>query len=421
MQKLKAAFRKEFLQLISDKVGLFVMFVMPIVLVIIVTVIQDGAFKVINQNKVSLVLVNNDKGQLSKDFVLALKESGMFDVESIEIKQDKIISQMLSNKALTALHIPKGFSEKVHAIAKVRCNKMLKELGLDVDSGSIIPNKVSLNFYHDPTLQFNYVESLKSLITSEKIKLENKTLISLIYDEMGAKKDATLFNKVDSDDEIKTILAAKNDFKIVPNSTQHNIPAWTIFALFFMVVSLGSNVVREKVNGSFIRLKMFPKSFGIVLAGKTLMYLFIGLLQIFFLLLIGVYILPLLGLPKLVIPSEIFSLLLFSILVSLSAVTYSLAIGSFAKTQEQSNGLGAIIIMIFAAIGGIWIPVFVMNESMQSLAMLSPFYWCLDGYYGLFLKGNSISDLMKPISVLVLFNLICIGISAFKLKTEKII
>ena len=36
-----------------------------------------------------------------------------------------------------------------------------------------------------------------------------------------------------------------------PNATQHNVPAWTIFAMFFVVMSLGGSVVREKNERQF--------------------------------------------------------------------------------------------------------------------------------------------------------------------------
>ena len=49
--------------------------------------------------------------------------------------------------------------------------------------------------------------------------------------------------------------------RITPNATQHNVPAWTIFAMFFIIMSLGGSVVREKVSGSFIRLKTLPTNY----------------------------------------------------------------------------------------------------------------------------------------------------------------
>jgi ABC-2 type transport system permease protein len=35
---------------------------------------------------------------------------------------------------------------------------------------------------------------------------------------------------------------------IMPNSVQHNVPAWALFAIFFIVVPLSINLVKEKVR-----------------------------------------------------------------------------------------------------------------------------------------------------------------------------
>ena len=96
-------------------------------------------------------------------------------------------------------------------------------------------------------------------------------------------------------------------------------------------------------------------------------------------------------------------------------------IGSVSKTQEQSNGIGAISIIIFAAIGGIWVPTFVMPDYMQSLSNLSPLQWCLKGFYILFLKGGNWSDLFRIILFLFAFIIVNITISFIKLKRERIL
>ena len=35
----------------------------------------------------------------------------------------------------------------------------------------------------------------------------------------------------------------------------HNVPAWTIFAMFFVVISLAGSIVPEKLSGSFYTFK----------------------------------------------------------------------------------------------------------------------------------------------------------------------
>jgi ABC-2 type transport system permease protein len=207
----------------------------------------------------------------------------------------------------------------------------------------------------------------------------------------------------------------------MPNSTQHNVPAWSLFAMFFMVVSLGSNVVKERLSGSFIRLQTIPSAFLLVVISKIIVYLFVAISQLLLLFSIGVFVFPHLGLPPLNLPTNILPLLVVSVLSALSAISYALLIGTYAKTQEQSNGFGAISIIIFAAIGGIWVPTFVMPDYLQNIAMISPFYWCMEGYYNLFLKNQSWIELSGTIIYLFLFSFICQLLIFLKLRSQNYI
>jgi hypothetical protein len=64
ISKLLASIRKEFLLLIRDKVGLSILFLMPMVLVFVMTLIQDAAFKTLNEKGIPIIFVNNDKDSL---------------------------------------------------------------------------------------------------------------------------------------------------------------------------------------------------------------------------------------------------------------------------------------------------------------------------------------------------------------------
>lgn len=207
--------------------------------------------------------------------------------------------------------------------------------------------------------------------------------------------------------------------KLTPNSTQHNVPAWSIFAMFFMVISLGGNLVKERLSGSFVRLMTIPPSFPYTLISKILVYLGVAVSQLFLLFCIGYFIFPLLGLPQLQIPHAIIQLIVISVLCGLSAVSYAVLIGTYAKTQEQANGFGSVSVVIFAAIGGIWVPTFVMPDYMQTVALFSPLHWCLEGYYALFLKNGDWNSLSSPIIFLSLFIIICQILTFVKLKIQN--
>ena len=98
-----------------------------------------------------------------------------------------------------------------------------------------------------------------------------------------------------------------------------------------------------------------------------------------------------------------------------------MVVGTVAKTQEQANGFGAVSIVILASIGGIWVPNFILPEVLQNLSNFSPLYWCLKGFYTLFLLNGNWSVLLPIIGGLIAFNLCCWSITYYKLKADKIL
>ena len=94
-------------------------------------------------------------------------------------------------------------------------------------------------------------------------------------------------------------------------------------------------------------------------------------------------------------------------------------IGILSKTEEQTNGFGAISIIIFAALGGIWVPNFIMPEMFQKISTISPLHWCIEAFYVLFLKQGNWSDLLKPLLVLLFFSIACQALAYYTLYIRK--
>ncbi|MGN7887937.1 ABC transporter permease [Dyadobacter endophyticus] len=425
MFKLYSSLRKELLLLINDKVGLALMFLMPLLLVFIITIIQDSAYKMVNENQIPLLVVNQDKGSEGAKLVDLLTKSGLFKIDSQNaIEQQSLKSELLSRGKMIALYIPASFSAGLESNAEDVSTILMDDLGLAHDTTA--RRKVSmprLSFYNDPVLQGNYSYSVMSVIQSYMSVIENSLMIDRMYANMDiAERSARLKDKMISNRVgIDQIVARNNNSTAIPNSTQHNVPAWTIFAMFFMVVSLGSNIVKERINGSFLRLKTMPTTFMVVMFSKMAIYVVVAALQVALTFSMGVWILPKLGLPRLSVPDNIIATIAVIFISSMAAVSYALMIGAFAKTEQQANGFGAISIIIFGAIGGILVPTFVMPGFMQFFSNFSPLHWCLEGFYVLFLKGGSWQDLRTVFAFLGIFIVFCQLGTYFKLRLERII
>ena len=83
MYRLWATIQKDVRVLSRDKLGLTFLFIMPVLLVLIVTSIQNNTFQLINKNKVPLLLCNRDTGASSLQFIRALDTIGLFTVQQV--------------------------------------------------------------------------------------------------------------------------------------------------------------------------------------------------------------------------------------------------------------------------------------------------------------------------------------------------
>lgn len=424
MKKTLASIKKEWLILMNDKVGLLLMYGMPILLVFIITLVQDSTFKLVNENQIDLIIINDDKGDQGDSLVHYLKNTGVFNITSVQLKTNEAIqNRLLNGDELIALRIPGTFSLNLEKKAETLSKNMLSEFDLAEKDTSVLPSSLPLSFFYDPVLQDNFRFSMLSSIYAQLSILENQLMIRKLYTEMGIEEIPDNMNKSQKDNQvtIEQISANRSSGEIIPNSTQHNVPAWSIFAMFFMVISLGGNIVKERLNGSFIRLQTIPSSFSLVLLSKTIIYLLVAMSQLGVIFGIGKFVFPSLGLPMLSMPSNLWGLFIISILSALAAISFAMLIGTYAKTQEQANGFGAVSVIILAALGGIWVPSFVMPEYLQQIGKISPLHWCIEGYYTLFLKGGDWYLLLPSLLFLIIFIFACQILVYIKLRIQNYI
>jgi len=426
MYKLWATILKDVRILARDKIGLIFMFGMPIILVVVVTTIQNGVFEAVNANKVGLLLCNRDTGSASATFVRAIDKIGMFRVTlTAPNESDTSLTERVRHKeAMVALVIPADFSQRMNAAATQVAGKALHSFGLEGDSGRVIAGKAEpVTIYYHPVLQESFRQSIKGAVSGALQLLESRLVLQAVYQSINDKPlpDSLANNLLQNQQSVREISVSRNGAGGTPNAAQHNVPAWTIFAMFFVVLSLGSSVVREKLNGSFVRLKTLPTPYVIALLSKQITYLVVTLLQTALIFAIGIWLFPLLGLPVLHLPHDLAGLFIVSLICGWCAVSYAICVGVFASTQEQANGFGAISILIMAVVGGLMVPSFIMPESMQTFMNISPLHWCLEAYYGLFLEGGKLADVWVNIIPLIWITLLIQGLTLWGLKRKHLI
>lgn len=437
MYKLRATISKDVRVLLRDRIGLVFMFGMPILLVLIVTSIQNSTFELVGGSKVTLLICNRDTGAVSRDFIRATDKIGFFRLMPVAARSgslsgagaEGLIRERIRRKdALLGLVIPADFSARIAARAKSVTGKVQASFGLDSTvstpgSGSLVSDSLPLSLYYHPVLQESFRRSAEGALYSTLQLIESRQILRILYYSLNEKDlpDSLERQLLNARTHIDELPVSRDGNRDLPNATQHNIPSWTIFAMFFVVLSLGSGIVREKRNGSFIRLKTLPTSYTVAIVSKQLTYLAVTLAQAVVIFALGASLFPLIGLPPLHFSGDWIALAVVTLLCGWCAVGYAICIGVFAQTEEQANGFGAVSIVILAAVGGLMVPSFAMPGSFHLAMSLSPLHWCLEAYYGLFLEGGSLKDVWANVLPLFLIIAALQGLSFWGLKRKNLI
>jgi len=423
MRKLKAGLVKEFLLLINDKVGLSMMIFLPILLVIIITSIQNSAFNLVNNNQIDLIISVEKEDSLSSLFIEALEGSKLFNITYNHLNEEELNTIINTSDIPFGLHISANYSENIISKAQNKIEKLKYSMALTDELVEIkyTTSDTILKLIYSPVIQVNYAQSIEQMIYATNKKLSTSYLLNRLSNELDLGENVLQME----DDGTKELTVQKSTFEgadsTIPNASQHNVPAWSIFAVFFMVISLAVNFVKEKINGSFDRILTMPSSVWYLLGSKALLFWMVSLFQVLFIFTLSRFIFQFIGLPTLYFPDNIIGFIWAILLTGITAVNYSLVIGVYSKTAEQANGFGALSVIIFSAIGGIWVPSFIMPPFLKLLSNISPLHWCIELFYTIFLKNGNISQLLIPSLILIIINVIFVGLVYLKLKRLNII
>ena len=405
--------KKEVLLLKRDFGGLVILFVMPLVLIITITLIQDSTFKTVNDSKIPILLVDNDKGDVSKVISQNLNESNSFEIIS-ESDENTAREAVFKGKYQLAIIIPKDLSKDLQSkvtqnVAKITAGFGLEDSTATKKTEQKIESK-EVKLYFDPASQNTFKNAVKSTIDKMISQIETKSIYAAFQEQLG--EETTAFDQ-ESFISFKEIVPKKGDQEIIPNSTQHNVPAWTLFAIFFIVIPLSINLVKEKNQGTLIRLRTNPVPYFTVIAGKTITFLIICMIQFYLMVAVGVYLFPHLNLPALQVEGIMGLMSIVALFSGFAAIGFGILLGTIAKTQEQSAPFGATSVVILAAVGGVWVPVFAMPKIMQVIAGISPMNWGLNAFYDVILRNATLIDILPEISYLFLFFIAMVLISLF--------
>jgi ABC-2 type transport system permease protein len=410
MKKVLATIIKEWTLMRRDIAGLMLLFIMPVILIVVMALIEDAPFKDFQDYRFELLVADYDNNNLSAEIKSGLRQSKTFKVvDSVDgrpLTEEKL--RGLLNKGIyrVGIVIPAGATAEVVNAANMVGNNISRKLGLgSLPTREIRENKF-VRMYFDPvakpTFRLSVLFALDKYIT---YSCSNILVGRLQKMGMAEGVDTTAtddFQKIFRGIGVHEVaLSDKGDQVPFINSVQHNVPAWAIFAMFFITIPIAGHKIREREEGSAMRVELIPGAYLYTALGRIVFYTIICTLQFACMIAVGLWLLPALGLPVLYLGLHPEVLFLAAMVIAFTATSYGHFVGALFKTTNQAMPFGAISIVILSALGGVWVPADLLPQNLQQVTKISPLHWGLDAINEIIIRNGQLKDIVVNLIVLI--------------------
>ena len=403
---------KELKVLWLDREALALLFAMPMFFILVMTFALEGVFQAGSKgHPIEILVVHKNGGPVADRAIADLKKmEGLILIETYEgipLTSDK--AEQLIHKGVypLALVFPEGYTERILK----NTNDPQKE-------------KVAVHLISDPAMNFQLLATVKGAIQGA---IERQVLFAKIPQRLKERLGTlggmegqleNLMGDTNVSEREKSgvvfIHTFPKGFNVGrrPTATEQNVPAYTIFGVFFIVLTLASSFLQEKKDGTFQRILAAPLSKTALLIGKLLPYYVVNLVQIGLMLCIGIVVfgIKLGNLPALVI---------ISFALAAAANGLGLLVAALGKTEAQVNALSVLLAITLSALGGMMVPTFIMPDLMKTLSLFTPHAWALAGYHDIIIRGLGTKDILSEMFVLLGFAFIFFVIALWRFRFDQ--
>lgn len=193
--------------------------------------------------------------------------------------------------------------------------------------------------------------------------------------------------------------ASKSDAHADYNSYSHSFAGMGVQFILFMGIDLGIKLLTMRRMGLWQRLRAAPLSRGFLLAsqiasGALIAALLFALIFAAGALFFGVR-----------VEGSMTGFILLIGAFALMTAAFGLCIAALGKTPEATRGLAIFATLLMVMLGGAWVPSFVFPQWLQTVSLVMPTRWAVDGFDAMTWRGLGFDAAALPIVVLLGFAL----------------
>ncbi len=384
---------KDTLTRFRDPRGLLLMLLTPLV----IALIMGAAFSGQNNGDspiyaIPVALVNADRGDLGAEFAQVMADITVPTAEGeqplfiLQPQPDEAAARTLveTGEVRAALLIPADFSAALNgeqerpARVKVQTDPTASVSTVIVES---VVQRIALGFESAAIGgQLAAAAAMQQGASPAQLAQLPEVIAQAVADQV----DRPHFQLQE------TTLGTAREFDLL----NYFMPSMAIFFLMFSVFSSTRSILDEEKQGTLSRLMTTPTSRAEILLGKIGGALLTGWLQMAVLVLVsGLFFGVAWGAPL--------GVAALTLVTVMAAAGLGAFVAAFARDDNQANLLGSLISLVFAILGGNFIPLQNIPDWLNRLSQLTVNRWALDGFVALSLDGSPPAAILPNLAALL--------------------
>jgi ABC-2 type transport system permease protein len=369
-------------RMIRERSNIFFVFIFPIALVLLIGVQFGGGFAPV------VGVHRADDGQLSDEIVTGLEEDGSVEVLEFE-DDDELTTAVERGSAQAGILLPAGMEDRAASGDVVEIGLMSRPDGTGSQLQSVVGAVIADVMAPVGAARFAAVETGTPF--SETIA---------VAEQMSGRAEP-----------IEIGVSAVGEAVFPDTLGQFDLGASSQLVLFVFLTALAgsSALILTRQLGISKRMLSTPTPIRTIVVGESLGRFGTALLQ-------GVYIMILTLIIFQVDWGDPLAAVLILIALSAVGAGAGMLMGATFSNDQQAAGVGVMVALGLAALGGAMFPIDLFSPTMQRIAHVTPHAWALDGYAELVRRDGSTIDILPELGVLALYALVLLALASWRLR-----
>ncbi len=401
LRKLVAIFWKDTIIRFSGKTELLFFVFLPVIFTALL-----GGFMATDpeaDNRIPLLLVNEDNTTLANNLVAALEQSKSARV--VVMTRSEAETAFAAREAPALLRIPAGFEQALLA------------------GETAVLHFVQLPNNNNGNVAAQAVQTAVGHISQPLAAARSATAEAATRRPFATEQARTAFFNASLQMAQELAQAIPERVALTqPEAANRNINSYDPAAqssagqlitwVFIPLLGTSALFAFERSKGTLRRLLTTPTSKATFMLGAISSNYLQSLVQMAILIAFGIFVM---GVNW---GQSIPALTLLLATFALTAASFGVMLATFVTTTSQANNLSIMLGMSMALLGGCWWPMELFPPLMQTIVKLLPTTWAMQGLTDLAVRGQGISGILPEAGVLLIFAILFLSIGLWRFRFE---